>query len=77
MKKLDRLIKSHNSQDNSQLQDSLVIDEDISTQGGIYCNDIDPLTKGPLENPVRNRICNHVYGKQTVMLSIQKNPRLR
>lgn len=39
--------------------------------------DIDPLTKQPLQNPVRNKICNHIYGRDSVMQSLQQNPRLR
>lgn len=38
---------------------------------------IDPLTKGPLIRPVRNRHCNHVYGYQSVMDSLEINRRLR
>lgn len=39
--------------------------------------DIDPLTKQPLENPVRNKICNHIYGKDSIVKSLQQNSRLR
>lgn len=39
--------------------------------------DIDPITKQPLENPVRNRQCGHIYGKESVMESLQINSRLR
>lgn len=39
--------------------------------------DIDPLTKQPLSNPVRNKICKHIYGKDSVVQALQKNPRLR
>ncbi|KAJ6643105.1 E3 SUMO-protein ligase NSE2 [Pseudolycoriella hygida] len=38
---------------------------------------IDPLTKGPLLRPVRNIHCGHTYGYQSVMDSLQINPRLR
>lgn len=39
--------------------------------------DIDPLTKQQLSNPVRNKICKHIYGKDSVVQALQKNPRLR
>lgn len=39
--------------------------------------DIDPLTKRPLENPCRNRLCNHVYGMDSVVEALQTNTRLR
>lgn len=37
---------------------------------------IDPLTKRQIINPVRNRICNHVYDK-TILEIIQQNPKIR
>lgn len=40
-------------------------------------NEIDPITKGPLEDPVRNRNCGHIYGKRSIIESIQMNPRTR
>lgn len=40
-------------------------------------NDIDPITKGPLMKPVRNRHCNHIYGKDSIIESIQNNGRIR
>lgn len=40
-------------------------------------SDVDPLTKKPLENPVRNALCGHIYGKDSVVESLQTNPRLR
>lgn len=39
--------------------------------------DIDPITKQKLERPVRNRICNHIYGFNSVQQTIQQNSRLR
>lgn len=38
---------------------------------------IDPLTKGPLYNPVRNVMCGHVYGKDSVMEILEQSGRLR
>ncbi len=38
---------------------------------------IDPITKGPLIRPVRNRHCNHIYGYQSVLDSLAINRRLR
>lgn len=38
---------------------------------------IDPITKNRLVNPVRNRICNHVYEKRSLEESIMINPRMR
>lgn len=49
---------------NTTLDDDLAIEENIPT--------IDPLTKGPLENPVKNRICGHIYGKLTMEAAIKQ-----
>lgn len=49
---------------NTTLDDDLAIEENILT--------VDPLTKGPLENPVKNRICGHVYGKNTIEQAIKR-----
>ncbi|KAG4073629.1 hypothetical protein HA402_000853 [Bradysia odoriphaga] len=38
---------------------------------------IDPITKGPLVRPVRNKHCNHIYGYQSVIDSLAINRRLR
>lgn len=38
---------------------------------------IDPLTKGPLYNPVRNVMCGHVYGKDSVNAILSQSGRLR
>lgn len=40
-------------------------------------NEIDPITKGPLEDPVRNKHCKHIYGKLSISQSIQLNPNIR
>lgn len=54
----------------------MTIDLDAS-QSQELIPDVDPLTKQKLERPVRNRICNHIYGFNSVQQSIQQNPRLR
>ena len=46
-------------------------------QTGSMISDIDPISKGPLENPVRNSICGHIYGRNTVLQSLQMNRNLR
>jgi len=36
---------------------------------------IDPITKGPLENPVKNKKCGHYYGRIAIMELIKSNAR--
>ncbi|XP_050075651.1 E3 SUMO-protein ligase NSE2-like [Anopheles maculipalpis] len=50
--------------------DELMIEDDIP-------NMIDPITKRPLEVPVRNKQCNHVYEKTTMEQLLKRNPRTR
>lgn len=38
---------------------------------------LDPITKRPIENPVRNKRCNHIYGKNSITELIRQNPRCR
>uniref|UniRef100_A0A182XYS2 E3 SUMO-protein ligase NSE2 n=1 Tax=Anopheles stephensi TaxID=30069 RepID=A0A182XYS2_ANOST len=50
--------------------DDLMIEDDITTM-------IDPITKRPLEVPVRNKQCNHVYEKTAIEQLLVQNPRTR
>ncbi|XP_058067086.1 E3 SUMO-protein ligase NSE2-like [Anopheles bellator] len=50
--------------------DDLIIENDDS-------NMIDPITKRPLEVPVRNRQCNHVYEKDVIEDMLKKNANTR
>lgn len=54
----------------------MAIDDDIS-QPDELISEIDPITKQQLEHPVRNKHCNHIYGYDSVLQSVQRNPRLR
>lgn len=51
-------------------EDDLMIEDDITTM-------IDPITKRPLEVPVRNKQCNHVYEKTAIEQLLEQNPRTR
>lgn len=42
--------------------DGMEIDEVIST--------VDPISKGQIHNPVRNKHCNHIYDKDTITQAI-------
>lgn len=51
-------------------------DEDgMAIQAVFY--EFDPITKRRLVNPVRNKICKHVYEKNSVEQLLAQNPRLR
>lgn len=50
-------------------------DDDLEVEETIC--DIDPITKRPLEIPVRNRKCNHVYEKSSIESLIKNNARTR
>ncbi|XP_063705284.1 E3 SUMO-protein ligase NSE2-like [Culicoides brevitarsis] len=48
----------------TNVDDDLAIEENIPT--------VDPLTKCPLENPVKNKICGHIYGKNSMEAAIKQ-----
>lgn len=50
-------------------------DDDMGVQQAF--SEFDPITKRRLENPVRNKICKHVYEKNSVEQLLLQNPRLR
>lgn len=50
-------------------------DDDMGIQQ--VFSEFDPITKRRLENPVRNKICKHVYEKNSVEQLLLQNPRLR
>lgn len=62
------------SQGSQNLDDSMDVDQPQSSQ---LISDIDPITKQPLQRPVRNKHCKHIYGYDSVLQSLQRNPRLR
>ena len=35
------------------------------------------MTKQPLRNPVRNRLCNHVYERDTILAELEMNRCIR
>lgn len=70
-KKMAKIANAHDGETSTQ-----DIDDDLSRMAD-RINDIDPITKQPLENPVRNRQCGHIYGRDSIMQSIQMNRRLR
>uniref|UniRef100_A0A182WJC0 E3 SUMO-protein ligase NSE2 n=1 Tax=Anopheles minimus TaxID=112268 RepID=A0A182WJC0_9DIPT len=51
-------------------------DDDLEINGDDR-NSIDPITKRPMEVPVRNKQCNHVYEKSSIEQLLQQNPRVR
>lgn len=80
---------ANNSQNNITINDD---DDDGNSGGGqrrpaaesvgitrpdMPLSDIDPITKRPLENPCRNRVCGHVYGMTSVAEALQTNARMR
>lgn len=46
------------------------VDEDLAIEENIPT--VDPLTKGPLTNPVKNKICGHIYEKSSMTKAIEQ-----
>ncbi|XP_055610825.1 E3 SUMO-protein ligase NSE2-like [Uranotaenia lowii] len=63
-----------NPSDNTSSNEQ-VIDEDLQVEETIC--DIDPITKRPLQVPVRNKSCKHIYEKSAIETLIKNNPRTR
>lgn len=60
-----------------QMYDAMQTDDVEMDQAAEIIPELDPMTKQPLQNPVRNKKCKHIYGKESVIQSLQQNPRLR
>ncbi|XP_053666530.1 E3 SUMO-protein ligase NSE2-like [Anopheles marshallii] len=67
---LNPSLEGQSSQDRNNDDDDLMIAADDS-------NTIDPITKRPMEVPVRNKQCNHVYEKSSIEQLLEQNPRVR
>ncbi|KAK6618638.1 hypothetical protein RUM43_013029 [Polyplax serrata] len=63
-KKLLELIKKHTTE--SSDEEILTISENI--------NNLDPITKLPINEPVKNVKCGHIYEKTSIMELIKMNP---
>lgn len=74
VKRAELMVKVHNDADSEA---GMNVDVDDDNQMNTHIVDIDPITKTPLENPVRNKICKHIYGKESILQCLQTNPRLR
>ncbi|XP_050342713.1 E3 SUMO-protein ligase NSE2-like [Nymphalis io] len=48
------------------------LDESCVTITQAEENNIDPITLKPIENPVRNKICKHVYERDVILKHIQR-----
>ncbi|XP_058461951.1 E3 SUMO-protein ligase NSE2-like [Malaya genurostris] len=57
------------------VNESNITDDDLHVEDTIC--DIDPISKLPLEIPVRNKKCNHIYEKSSIEMLIRNNPRTR
>uniref|UniRef100_A0A182JQ84 E3 SUMO-protein ligase NSE2 n=1 Tax=Anopheles christyi TaxID=43041 RepID=A0A182JQ84_9DIPT len=51
-------------------------DGDLVVEGDVGVM-VDPITKRPLEVPVRNKQCKHVYEKSAIENMLKQNPRTR
>lgn len=38
---------------------------------------IDPITKNPIREPVRNKLCKHIYDRESITSAIGMNKRIR
>lgn len=54
-----------------------ILGDDIEMEQQNICELIDPLTKHPVVNPVRNIICNHIYEKSAILDAIKINKRAK
>lgn len=77
-KKAQRLVdvERNDASQSTSANMSMDIDEDMAASGELI-PDIDPITKQKLMRPVRNKNCNHIYGYNSVLQSLQQNSRLR
>lgn len=70
---MEEAVASHKNQANLSVADL----ENDDGMGSEFIPTTDPITKLPLTDPVRNSICNHIYGKKSILDLIKSNPRIR
>lgn len=56
------------------------LDDSVEMDEGEYQEvipELDPITKQPLRDPVRNSVCGHIYGKVAMLEILKNNARTR
>ncbi|XP_039492365.1 E3 SUMO-protein ligase NSE2-like [Drosophila santomea] len=74
-KNFKKTVKSATAQlgANGADQDEDLIIEGIEETGGEIFSLYDPWSKALMKNPVRNKVCGHIYDRDSVMLIIKDN----
>uniref|UniRef100_A0A182PQJ1 E3 SUMO-protein ligase NSE2 n=1 Tax=Anopheles epiroticus TaxID=199890 RepID=A0A182PQJ1_9DIPT len=67
---LEPSLQGQSTQEQSNEDNDLVIEGNVGDM-------IDPILKRPLEVPVRNKQCNHIYEKHAIEELLRQNPRTR
>jgi SUMO ligase MMS21 Smc5/6 complex component len=77
---IDKIVVLGDAPDSQQQQQENTMaidgDEDIQMEESELF-EIDPLTKGPIRDPVRNIRCNHVYDKASIHNAIRANKNIK
>lgn len=48
-----------------------------SRDDDIFIPVVDPITKGPLLDPVKNKYCGHFYGNDSMLQTLRTNAKFR
>lgn len=59
------------------LDDSMMGDEEDDEEEHEVIPDIDPISKQALKDPVRNKLCRHIYGKAAITQLLKSNQKTR
>lgn len=70
-----RMVRDPNASTSAAANGSMVVGFDNEHISAIP--KVDPVTKGPLVHPVKNRFCQHIYGKNSITESLKQSDRLR
>ena len=75
VKDLEDVQFASDTQTDASIAEALVQVDDMTIEQG--ATRVDPITKNPIQKPVINKICKHIYDHTSITEAIRMNPRIK